>query len=104
MTNELPKREDFALLRDAGLAVSTGVNLAPLFVGVFGPNENFTGFSAGMNNTARLQAQAARDEILVMQGAIDCLPAGHRFQFGEAREGKAKNVAEPLRFRRLETY
>ncbi len=40
--------------------MSVGVNLAPLFVGKLGPNDNFTGFSSGMNHAARLQGWAAR--------------------------------------------
>jgi class 3 adenylate cyclase len=89
------------MLREGGLAVSTGVHLAPLFVGQFGPNSNFTGFSSGMNNTARLQGCATRNEILVMEEAITALPDGHGFAFGEARAMAVKNVAEPLRFRAL---
>jgi class 3 adenylate cyclase len=77
------------------------VNLAPLFVGQFGPNSNFTGFSSGMNNTARLQGCAQRDEILVMEEAVRALPAGHPFAFGETRSMRVKNVAEPLAFRAL---
>jgi class 3 adenylate cyclase len=101
MTNTLPNRAQFAHLRDVGVAVSTGVNLAPLFVGVFGPNANFTGFSSGMNNTARLQGCAKRDEILVMEEAILHLPKDHGFSFGETQSAAVKNVAEPLRFRAL---
>lgn len=102
MTNALPSRPPFAVLREAGLAVSTGVHLAPLFVGQFGPNANFTGFSSGMNNTARLQGCAARNEILVMEEALTELPPGHPFLFGDARSMPVKNVAEPLHFRALE--
>jgi class 3 adenylate cyclase len=102
MTNEVPKRVAFEPLREGGLAVSTGVHLAPLFVGQFGPNSNFTGFSSGMNNTARLQGCAGRNEILVMDEAIAALPAGHPFVFGETRAMPVKNVADPLRFRTLE--
>jgi class 3 adenylate cyclase len=101
MTNTLPSRVAFAPLREGGLAVSTGVNLAPLFVGQFGPNSNFTGFSSGMNNTARLQGCAQPDEILVMEEAVRALPAGHPFAFGETRSMRVKNVAEPLAFRAL---
>lgn len=101
MTNELPKRVGFEHLRAAGLAVSTGVNLAPLFVGQFGPNSNFTGFSSGMNNTARLQGCAAKNEILVMEDAIARLGRDHGFAWGEPRSMTVKNVAEPLRFRAL---
>ncbi|MFO0661447.1 MAG: adenylate/guanylate cyclase domain-containing protein [Polyangiaceae bacterium] len=101
MTRALPELEEFAMLRAEGLAVTGGVNLAPLFVGTFGPNENYTGFSSGMNNTARLQAQATREEILVMQSSIDSLPEQHPFGFGEQRSAKVKNVANPLVFRPL---
>lgn len=101
MTNKLPQRIAFEVLRKDGLAVSTGVNLTPLFVGQFGPNANFTGFSSGMNNTARLQGCAGRDEILVMEAAIAQLPANHGFAFGEERSAPVKNVADPLRFRAL---
>jgi class 3 adenylate cyclase len=101
MTNELPERVGLEHLKEHGVAVSTGVNLAPLFVGQFGPNSNFTGFSSGMNNTARLQGCAGRDEILVMEGAIGALPDGHGFAFGEPRSMQVKNVAAPLEFRAL---
>jgi adenylate cyclase len=101
MTNEVPKRVQFESLRADGLAVSTGVHLAPLFVGSFGPNSNFTGFSSGMNNTARLQGCAGRNEILVMEEAIAALPDAHPFTFGESRAMPVKNVAEPLKFRAL---
>jgi len=101
MTNALPNRVGFEMLREEGLGVSTGINLAPLFVGRFGPNGNFTGFSSGMNNTARLQGCAGKNEILVMEEAIATLPAGHPFEFGEPRTAPVKNVAEPLEFRAL---
>ena len=101
MTNKLPVRVQFETLREGGVAVSTGVNLAPLFVGRFGPNSNFTGFSSGMNNTARLQGCAGKNEILVMEEAIAALPGGHEFSFSDTRSAPVKNVAEPLRFRAL---
>lgn len=103
MTKNLPTRPELEVLRAGGIAVSTGVNLAPLFVGQFGPNSNFTGFSSGMNNTARLQGCADANEILVMEEAIAALPSGHAFSFGERRTAPVKNVAEPLAFRALST-
>jgi class 3 adenylate cyclase len=103
MTRKFPTRDGFEALREGGLGVTIGVHLAPLFVGTFGPNRNFTGFSSGMNNTARLQSTAKRDEILVMAEAIELLPSGHKFNFGEERSAAVKNVAQPLRFRALET-
>ena len=101
MTHGLPGRPGFEHLKDAGLGVSTGVNLAPLFVGQFGPNDNFTGFSSGMNNTARLQGCAAKDEILVMDDAIARLAGSPDFAFGPERSAKVKNVADPIKFRAL---
>ncbi len=101
MTENLPKRPALGHLAEVGVGVSTGVNLAPLFVGTFGPNSNFTGFSSGMNNTARLQGCAKNGEILVMQEAIARLPEGHGFVFGEEQKAQVKNVAEPLRYRGL---
>jgi adenylate cyclase len=104
MTSKLPNRVAFESLREGGIAVSTGVNLAPLFVGQFGHNSNFTGFSSGMNNTARLQGCAGKDEILVMDHAALALknsPAAGEFTFGETKSAPVKNVAEPLKFRAL---
>ena len=101
MTNRLPERAGFEHLKECGVAVSTGIHLAPLFVGQFGPNGNFTGFSSGMNNTARLQGCAGRNEILVMKEAIEKLPSGHGFKFADARSMPVKNVAEPLQFHAL---
>lgn len=101
MTNAMPDEPAFAMLRDAKVGVATGVNLAPLFVGQFGPNANFTGFSSGMNNTARLQGCATRDQILVMEAAASRLPPGE-FTFGPPGSMAVKNVAEPLRFLALE--
>ena len=102
MTNLLAERPQFReKLEGEGVAVSTGVNLAPLFVGQFGPNSNFTGFSSGMNNTARLQGCATKNEILVMEDAIKKLPENAGFEFGEERSAPVKNVAEPLKFRAL---
>jgi adenylate cyclase len=102
MTHGLPEKPGFEHLKDAGFGVSTGVNLAPLFVGQFGPNDNFTGFSSGMNNTARLQGCACKDEILVMEDAAARLEGSSDFRFGAERSAKVKNVADPLRFRALE--
>jgi adenylate cyclase len=79
------------------VGVATGINWCPLFVGTFGPDENFTGFSSGMNNTARLQGVAGRDEILCMDSFV--AHHGDAAQFGEARQATVKNVAQPLSFR-----
>ena len=81
------------------LAVATGLNYCPLFVGQFGPNEGYTGFSSGMNNAARLQGQAKRDEILCMDSFVSA--SGGRASFGDVREALVKNVAAPIQFRPL---
>jgi class 3 adenylate cyclase len=101
MTRRLPERPGLEMLRESAVGVATGLNLCPLFVGRFGPNDNFTGFSRGMNNTARLQGCAVRDEILVMADAIPALGDAAGFAFGPERSAKVKNVAEPLHFRAL---
>jgi adenylate cyclase len=100
MTNSLPDEERFSVLRAGGLGVSSGVNLAPLFVGRFGPNENITGFSSGMNNTARLQGLAEKDEIVVMDDPLKHL-APSRFSFGPIRHANVKNVSKAIAYRPL---
>jgi class 3 adenylate cyclase len=89
----LPQLENL----DPPIGVATGLNYCPLFVGLFGPNEDFTGFSSGMNNTARLQGVATRDEILCMHSFVETMDRADAF--GDERQAKVKNVAEPLRFR-----
>jgi class 3 adenylate cyclase len=101
MTRGLADRPGLEVLKKAEIGVATGLNLCPLFVGRFGPNDNFTGFSRGMNNTARLQGCAVRDEILVMAASVAALGEGSGFTFGPERQAKVKNVAEPLRFHAL---
>ncbi|MEL6339403.1 MAG: adenylate/guanylate cyclase domain-containing protein [Myxococcota bacterium] len=81
------------------LGVATGVNYCPMFVGRFGPDEDYTGFSSGMNNTARLQGVAERGEILCMDAVIEAVGEIERFDFSEWREAQVKNVADPLRFK-----
>ncbi len=96
MTREIGSREGISV----PIGVSTGVSYAPLFVGLFGPDEDYTGFSSGMNNTARLQGVAVRDEILCMESLVEV--HGEPERFGELRTAEVKNVAEPLRFRAVE--
>lgn len=86
---------------DHRMAVATGLNFCPLFVGTFGPDENYTGFSSGMNNTARLQGVACEDEILCMAQFVRAY--GDDTQFSAAREAVVKNVAAPLRYHALKT-
>lgn len=79
------------------VGVAIGLNFCPAYVGHFGPNDGYTAFSAGMNNTARLQGLAARDEIAATEAFIHML--GEPERFGEPRATKVKNVAEPLEYR-----
>ena len=88
-------------LRDADPppGVATGLHFCPLYVGYFGPNDDYTGFSSGMNNTARLQGVAGRDEILCMEEFTQAY--GDPEAFGEKQYATVKNVAEPLCYRAL---
>ncbi len=81
------------------VGVAIGLNYASVCVGTFGPDSDYTGFSSGMNNTARLQGVAERDEVLCTESFVEAY--GIREAFSELREARVKNVAEPLRFRAL---
>jgi len=97
-----PLGEQFPQLKEiqSALGVATGLNLARANVGTFGPNNDFTAFSSGMNNTARLQGLATKDEIMVMEQMTDLVrEAG--YELGDVQEAEVKNVAEPLRYRLL---
>jgi adenylate cyclase len=98
MTRVFHQRESLNHVKLPELGVATGINVARCMTGYFGPNSNFTCFSSGMNNTARLQGIAAKHEILVMSAATRSVTG---FSFGEERSAMVKNVAEPLRFRPL---
>lgn len=86
-------------LAGAPVGVSTGLNRCPGLVGLLGPNDDYTCVSRGMNNTARLQGLAERDEILAMEAFVSALGAPERFT--PMRSAPVKNVAEPLRYRSL---
>ncbi len=93
-----------ARVKAKGLGVAAGINLCPAAVGLFGPNHDFTAFSSGMNQAARLQSKAGFRETLVMAGARDAMlrqgEAGG-LAFEGPYETEAKNVAKPLRYYRL---
>jgi len=95
-----PDMPELAQMKELDVAI--GLHFCPLFVGVFGPDQDYTGFSAGMNNTARLQGQAKGGEILCMEQFLTTLASSNEKaieDFGEERQAMVKNVAEPLRFR-----
>jgi class 3 adenylate cyclase len=98
-TRSLSAHEALPELVGEKIDVATGLNYAPLFVGTFGPDADFTGFSAGMNNTARLQGQAKGGDILCMDAFVEAY--GALDEFGEEKEAAVKNVARPLKFRAL---
>ena len=70
-------------------------------VGLFGPNQDYTAFSSGMNQTARLQSLAGFREILVMEAAKRALPSRKDLRFEKAKSVKVKNVGRPLRYFKL---
>ena len=89
-----------------GLGVAIGVNLARAYCGVFGPNHSYTGFSTGMNQTARLQSLGAFREILLMESVTRALETSQNsvwrgLSLGPLEEKAVKNVAHPLRYRRV---
>jgi class 3 adenylate cyclase len=98
-TRSLTAHPDLPELRGLTLDVAIGVSFCPLSVGLFGPSEDYTGFSSGMNNTARLQGVARGGEILCMDSLVEAI--GDPARFGEPREAAVKNVSEPLRFSAL---
>lgn len=86
-----------------GLGVAIGVNLAHAHCGLFGPNRQYTAFSTGMNQTARLQSLGDFRETLVMESAREALaesqePWARALRFGPRRETPVKNVGQPLRY------
>ncbi len=93
-------------LKVPGLGVAVGVNLANSFCGLFGPNRNYTSFSTGMNQTARLQALGGFRETLVMESIARALaeepdPELADLELGPLTETPVKNVAQPLRYHHL---
>lgn len=84
---------------DAPLDVSIGLSLCPVSVGFFGPNDDYTAFSSGMNNTARLQSIADGGQILCMGSFVEALGTPERF--GPEERAEVKNVREPLVYRAL---
>lgn len=94
------------LLKVPGLGVAIGVNIAPTFCGLFGPNRQYTGFSTGMNQTARLQSLGSFRETLVMDSVKSALDASSEadikaLRYGPLTETPVKNVAHPLRHFKL---
>ena len=85
-----------------GLGVSVGVNLSTAAVGLFGPNQDLTAFSRGMNETARLQAQAGFRETVVMDNVYRVLKGRVRgAKFSPLIKAKVKNVDRPLKFYKI---
>jgi len=90
----------------SGLGVAAGVNLAPTCCGLFGPNHAYTGFSTGMNQTARLQALGTFRQILLMEPVRALIsrsedPQLRALRFGPLTETPVKNVEQPLRHAEL---
>ena len=98
-TISLSQGKDMPALKGLNTGVSTALNYCPMFVGLFGPNEAYTGFSSGMNNTARLQALAGDNEILCMEEFVEA--HGGVADFGSQEQAQVKNVAKPIKYRKL---
>jgi len=98
-TRSLGSHEAVPELVGETIDVATGLNHCALMVGFFGPDREYTGFSSGMNNTARLQGQAKAGEILCMESFVAHVRTPDAF--GEQREASVKNVQRPLVFRPL---
>jgi class 3 adenylate cyclase len=82
------------------------VNLAHANCGLFGPNRQYTAFSTGMNQAARLQSLGGFRETLVMESAREALsesrePWVQALKFGPPVETPVKNVGQPLRYYKL---
>jgi class 3 adenylate cyclase len=82
------------------------VNLAHANCGLFGPNRQYTAFSTGMNQTARLQSLGGFRETLLMDTAHKALiqsqqPWAQALKFGPLVETPVKNVGQPLRYYKL---
>jgi adenylate cyclase len=89
-----------------GLGVAVGLNLCAMSVGLFGPNQDYTGFSPGMNNTARLQSLAGFRETLAMDTLCEAIeksgdPTLSTLRFGDYTETPVKNVKRPIRYRKI---
>lgn len=97
----------FTKLRESSeinsINVSTGVNYAPLFVGMNGPNSDFTGFSSGMNNTARIQSVARTGEILALSGCVINTSNIAGIQYEGPLEATLKNVSGKVPYWKLLT-
>lgn len=107
LTRELYEHDApcFSRIRESGvvssLGVAVGINFAPLFVGMGGPNSDFTGFSSGMNNTARIQGYARKDEILVLQGCANQAMGMEGVDLDGPYQATLKNVAGEMPFWKL---
>ncbi len=94
------------ILQVPGLGVAIGVNLTMSFCGLFGPNRNYTSFSTGMNQTARLQSLGSFRETLIMSSVREALgrsadPEMQKLTYGPLQETAVKNVAQPLRYYKI---
>jgi class 3 adenylate cyclase len=99
----MPGDPNFPQIRNhnVDLGVSTGINFCSLAVGFCGPDQAYTGFSSGMNETARVQSLASKHEILVMEAAASLVKT--TFSFSDLMAKEVKNVSQKIQYRRLLT-
>ncbi len=89
-----------------GLGVAIGLNLAHTMLRPLRTEPDYTGFSTGMNQTARLQSLAGFRETLVMDSVKQALEGSEdefirSLGYGPLTETPVKNVAKALRHHRL---
>lgn len=93
--------QDSPYFKDFGVAI--GINFCPATVGMIGPNQDLTAFSSGMNNAARLQGQAKRNEIFVFPQLKELADQVEPWvwQFDGPHAVQVKNVKDPLQYYKL---
>ncbi|MFB6356749.1 MAG: adenylate/guanylate cyclase domain-containing protein, partial [bacterium] len=86
-----------------GLGVAIGVNLCEVTCGLYGPDDDFTAFGTGMNETARLQSLAGFRETYVMKPVVDEFEdAPDDLTLKGPRQTQVKNVEAPLHYYQCE--
>lgn len=93
--------DELPTLRSLGepLEIAAALDYCPLHLGIFGPDERFTGFGSGMSEALRLNAIAAPGEILCAESFVAAY--GDASAFGRAVTRERKSPRGPLRYRPL---
>ncbi|MFC1742953.1 adenylate/guanylate cyclase domain-containing protein [Candidatus Riflebacteria bacterium] len=98
MTNEILTdkgkcfEEITAKFQDISLGCSIGIGVGPVCVGIVGLNSDYTCFGKSMNNTARVQGAAKKNQILVFEEVKKLIEK--KFNFGPKILLELKNVKD----------